>query len=117
MLPDGLNNNIKIIYKILNNPNKEIYINEWTLLSVNKALNNYNEYCEHGQTTVFDIGFKYEGMGHLTVISCDLENNLLFFRPDGGSNGYDRAINFKKLISEGSKNKNKFFFSTWFFEI
>ena len=116
-LPKKLNNNIKLIYKILNNPDKEIYLNEWIIMSMNNALNIYNDYCENGQKNVFDIGYKYEGMGHVSVISCDLNSHLLFLRPDGGSNGYDRQANFENLIKNGSNSYNKFYFSNWFFKI
>ena len=116
-LPKKLNNNIKLIYKILNNPDKEIYLNEWTIISMNNALNIYDDYCKNGQKNVFDIGYKYEGMGHVSVISCDLNSNLLFLRPDGGSNGYDRQSNFENLIKNGSNSYNKFYFSNWFFKI
>tara|TARA_R110002072_G_scaffold138708_2_gene282111 strand:- start:1320 stop:1931 length:612 start_codon:yes stop_codon:yes gene_type:complete len=116
-LPKKLNNNIKLIYKILNNPDKEIYLNEWTIMSMNNALNIYDDYCKNSQKNVFDIGYKYEGMGHITVISCDLNSHLLFLRPDGGSNGYDRKANFENLIKNGSNPYNKFYFSKWFFKI
>ena len=116
-LPKKLNNNIKLIYKILNNTEKEIYLNEWTIMSMDNALNIYNNYLNNGQENVFDIGFKYEGMGHITVISCDLNSHLLFLRPDGGSNGYDREENFKNLINNGSTSYEKFYFSKWFFNI
>lgn len=116
-LPNSLNNNIKLIYKILNNPNKEIYLNEWTIMNLNDAIKIYEKYCKDGQKNIFDIGYKYEGMGHITVISCDLNNHLLFYRPDGGSNGYDRELNYKNLIVNGSTPYKKFYFSKWFCNI
>ena len=36
------------------------------------------------------------GMGHVEVVSCDLETHLLFYRPDGGSNSYDREANYQR---------------------
>lgn len=116
-LPHSLNNNIKLIYKILNNPNKEIYLNEWTIMNVTDALKNYENYCKNGQKNIFDIGYKYEGMGHITVISCDLNNHLLFYRPDGGSNAYDRESYYENVIKYGSTPYEKFYFSKWFFKI
>lgn len=116
-LPNSLNNNIKLIYKILNNPNKEIYLNEWTIMNLTDAIKNYENYCENGQKNIFDIGYKYEGMGHITVISCDLNNHLLFYRPDGGSNAYDRESHYKNVIKDGSTPYKKFYFSKWFFNI
>ena len=37
-LPNGLNHNINIMYKLIGNPNIEIYIRDWTFMSLNKAL-------------------------------------------------------------------------------
>jgi len=119
LLPNKLNRNIKFIYSLLKDPSCEIYIKEWTFFSPNKALELYNNYCKKGQKNVFDIGHKYMGMGHVEVISCDLETNLLFIRSDGGSNGYDRINNYNNLINKGTipyKN-NEMFFSDWFFKI
>jgi len=116
-IPETLNRNIILIYKILGDPTKEIYLGEWTIMSLDKALKNYKEYSDNGQHNVFDIGYKYAGMGHITVISCDLKTHLLFYRPDGGSNGYDRQANYQNLIKNGSDNYEQFFFSKWFYNI
>ena len=40
-IPESLNRNIILIYKILGDPDKEIYIGEWTILSLKKALTIY----------------------------------------------------------------------------
>lgn len=116
-LPDSLNRNIITIYNILGSKNKELYLSEWTLMSINNALKRYDELCKLNRKDIFDIGFKYEGMGHITVLSCDLNSHLLFYRPDGGSNGYDREDNLNNLINNGSSNYKKFFFSEWFYNI
>jgi hypothetical protein len=116
-IPESLNRNIILIYKILGDPTKEIYLGQWTIMSLDKALKNYKEYSKNGQNNVFDIGYKYVGMGHIDVISCDLKSHLLFYRPDGGSNGYDRQANYQNLIKNGSSNYEQFFFSKWFYNI
>ncbi len=116
-IPESSNRNIILIYKILGDPTKEIYIGEWTILSLDKALSIYQEFCNNGQKNVFDIGYRYLGMGHIEVISCDLKSHLLFYRRDGGSNGYDRQANYQNLIKNGSSNYEQFFFSKWFYNI
>ena len=116
-LPDSLNRNIITIYNILGSKNKELYLSEWTLMSINNALKRYDELCKFNRKDIFDIGYKYEGMGHITVLSCDLNSHLLFYRPDGGSNGYEREDNLNDLINNGSSNYKKFFFSEWFYNI
>lgn len=116
-IPSSLNRNIILIYNILGDPNKEIYIGEWTILSVDKAIKRYKALCNAGQKKVFNIAYRYMGLGHVEVISCDLETHLLFYHQDGGSNGLEREENFKNLVKNGSKNYNKFYFSKWFYNI
>ena len=96
--PEGLNRNIKLMYELFGNPDIEVYIRDWTFLSLNKAIEVYNDYVNNNLTKVFDIGFQYAGMGHIVVLSCDLDNHLLFKRRDGGSNDYDREVNYKNLL-------------------
>ena len=116
-IPEGLNRNIKLIYRILGNPNKEIYLNEWTILSYKDAFEQYKDYCNKGQKNIFNIAYRYLGMGHVEVLSCDLITHLLFYRKDGGSNGYDREINYNDIIKNGANNYKKFYFSNWFYNI
>ena len=116
-IPEGLNNNIKIIYQILGHQKREIYYGQWTIMSLNEALERYKVICAKGQTNVFDIGYKYDGMGYINVLSCDLTNHLLFYRLDGGSNDYDRQFNYNELIKNGSQPYKKFYFSQWFYNV
>ena len=116
-IPETLNRNIILIYKILGDPDKEIYIGEWTIMSLKKSLSIYQDFCNNGQNNVFDIGYRYIGLGHIELISCDLKTHLLFYRRDGGSNGYDREANYKNVIKNGSDSCEKFFFSKWFYNI
>jgi len=116
-IPESLNRNIKIIYQLLGDNNKEIYIGDWTIMSINEAITRYKNLCDHKQNKVFDIGYRYLGMGHIEMVSCDLDTHLLFYRPDGGSNGWDREINLNNLINEGSSPYKKFYFSQWFYQI
>jgi hypothetical protein len=116
-VPNTVNRNILDIYKLLGDTEKEIYIGSWTIMSVKNAIKRYKELCNLNRTDIFDIGYQYMGMGHIKMISCDLNNHLLFYRPDGGSNGYDREDNLKNLLENGSKNYNKFYFSDWFYNI
>ena len=109
-LPEALNRHIKIFYTLLGNPDVEVYIGDYTFMSLTKCLENYNEYCKNNQHSVFDIAYRYEGMGHITVISCDLNNHLLFERYDGGSNGYDREDNYQDLLKYKTGDKKYFYF-------
>lgn len=115
--PKGLNHNIKLIYDILGDPDKEIYLGNWTIMSLNSALESYKNYCENGQSRVFDIGFEYIGMGHIQLISCDLETHLLFYHMGGGSNGWDREENYKNILNYNGKDAIQIKFGEWFYEL
>ena len=54
-IPESLNSHIKVMYELIGDPNKEVYIGEWTILSLNKSLQNYKQYCDDGQKNIFDI--------------------------------------------------------------
>ena len=116
-IPEGLNRNIKLLYEILGHQKKEIYYGTWTIMSLNQALERYKVICAKGQTNVFDIGYKYDGMGYINVLSCDLTSHLLFYRLDGGSNDYNREANLNDLIKKGSAPYEKIYFSEWFYNV
>ena len=113
-IPEKLNRNIQLMYQIIGNPKKEVYVNEWIILSLNDALEKYNYYVEKGQNRVFDIAYRYMGMGHIEVMSCDLETHLLYYRPDGGSNGYDCEDNFQTMLNSNPEiTYQQFYFQNW----
>ena len=116
-IPNSLNRNIRLIFEIFGEPKREIYIGEWTIMTLEECMDRYKDFCNNGQKNVFDIAYRYMGMGYIEVISCDLNTHLLFKRQDGGSNGYDRHYNYQDVIKNGSKNHEKFFFSQWFYNI
>ena len=114
--PEGLNNNIIYMYKIIGHKDREIYFNEWTIMSVSESLKKYEKYCSEGQKDVFDIAHRYMGLGHIEVLACDLSTHHLYTRPDGGSNGYDREFNHDNMIKNGPIKDKQFLFSEWFYE-
>ena len=77
-------------------------------MSLNKCLERYKNLCDNSQELVFDFAFKYAGMGHIEVLSCDLTNHLLFKRMDGGSNGWEREANYNELLNYKILNINLF---------
>ena len=79
-IPSDLNKNFIMLYNIVGNPKAEVYINEWTILSLDEAREQYEDYCDHNQFNVFNIAYRYRGMGHVEVLSCNLYNHLLFLR-------------------------------------
>ena len=113
-IPLTLNHNITQLYTLLNQPYREIYIGEWTIMSLSQSLEWYKDYCSKGQTSVFNIGYKYLGMGHVIALACDLNTHRLFYRKDGGANGYDRLDRYNEVIDKGSADYPQYFFSEWF---
>jgi hypothetical protein len=116
-IPDSLNRNVKLIFELLGDPEREIYIGEWTIMSLKQCMERYNEFCKEHRNDVFDIGYRYMCLGHIEMISCDLKTHLLFYRPDGGSNGYDRYDNYQNILKNGPDKYEKFFFTKWFYNI
>ena len=116
-LPQSLNRHIKLLFQIIGNPKVEVYIGDWTIMSLDNCIERYNNICEKGQELVFDFAFIYAGMGHIQVLSCDLTNHLLFKRMDGGSNGWDREANYKELLDYKPGDKNYLYFTQWKDEI
>jgi hypothetical protein len=86
-------------------------------MSLKECVNRYKDFCKNKRTDVFDIGYRYLGMGYIEVVSCDLNTHLLFYRQDGGSNGYDRYDNYQNIIKNGSEKYEKFYFGKWFYNI
>ena len=112
-IPNSLNRNIKGIYEYFVSDDEELYLKDWIFFSINEAIEIYKKYCSQDRNDVFDIAYKYAGLGHIDVLSCDLNTHLLFIRCDGGSNGWDREANYKELIKNGSKNYPKINFTQW----
>ena len=112
-IPDAVNRNIKLMYQIIGNSEKEIYVKEWIIMSLNETLKKYKYYCENEQERIFDIAFRYMGMGHIEVLSCDLKTHLLFYRHDGGSSGWDRETNFQEMIKCDPETYQQFYFQNW----
>ena len=98
-MPKGLNRNIQTMFKLIGNPLVEIYIGDWTIMSLNQCIDVYNNYCNNGQTKVFDIGYMYIGMGHIKMLSCDLDKHILFYRIDGRGDGYARDYHRNKILN------------------
>lgn len=83
---------LKLLYLILGNENEELHYNSFIFMDIKSIKERYDTY-----NNIFDIGFIYRGMGHIMVLSmlkCKGKNQL-FFRFDGGSNGFEREINYK----------------------
>ena len=113
-LPESLNNSVKLMYKVIGDPNKEVYLGGWTIMPLKRALEQYEFYKSRGQEHIFDFAHEYAGLGHINVVSCDLKTHRLFYRPDGGSNGYESEYNQKKTLTMNPSLEPQHYFTDWF---
>ena len=116
----NLPNEIKDFYKEIGTTLQEIYINEWTFFSIQNIIKMVEDYKKDNIETI-DFAYKYLGMGHVKVAFYDTRYQTIFYRNDGGSNGYDRQDNFEKLKNFNNTNSlnkyNGITFDTFLFEI
>ena len=86
---------IKKIYQIIGETNVEYYTENWILLTLDKIKLIHDKYIAKGQHRANDFALIYRGMGHVVVCSYDPETDKIYYRMDGGSNGYDRDDYYK----------------------
>ena len=93
---------------------REIYIKEWTFFSIEKILSLDEMYKLSNINNIVDLGYIYQGMWWVVVAFYYILDKKIYFRMDGGSNGWDRMENFNRLknidqILEINKNGINFF--------
>ena len=101
------------IYKIIGNPSREYYINNWNILSLNNVIKIYNEKKLKNQKNIIDFSILNMGMGHCIVCALDPRDKKIFFRHDGGSNGWEREHNYNCIIKYDPNSKKKYNFIEW----
>jgi len=101
---------IKAIYNFIE-PNKELYVCDYNFFSLDEIIKRSKNF-----PNFIDIGLKYEGMGHVIVISYYIKEDRFFLRRDGGSNGWDREGNhqFYNRTEYEPNNKSLFSFNNFF---
>ena len=93
---------LAMLFRIFSNKNAEIKIKNMTILSPYQIIKDKNNY-----KYILNIAIIYCGMGHISVLTMDKNTKKFFFRPDGGSNGYEREDYYNKYyILEPSKDEN-----------
>ena len=81
---------LKLFWLILGNVDDEIKTPGFTIMNLEKIRSQKDAY-----SGFIDIGVRYAGMGHVIVLSLDMETGKMFLRMDGGSNGFDREDNWR----------------------
>lgn len=108
-----LSDEIKNFYREIGTTSQEIYINEWTLLSIENIIKMSENYKKDNINTI-DFAYKYMGLGHVKVAFFDNKFNCILYRHDGGSNGYDRNDNFEKLKIYNSNTNDNIYYGLTF---
>lgn len=108
-----LSNELKIIYQIIGNETIEYYFNNWTLMSLNDLNIYYKMKKQQNQNRVIDFALSYLGLGYILIVSYDSITNKIYYRLDGGSNGYDREFNNRFIIKYKPKKEDGFLFDNW----
>jgi hypothetical protein len=94
---------LKIMFELLGDPDLRIYCGNFTFYSLNEIIDNFNEI-----PNIIDIGNQYSGMGHFTALTINRLNKKLFFRREGGSNGYDQGGNYNYYKKYCAEDINRF---------
>ena len=108
---------LRIIYRSIGNKLVEYYYKDWVLMSLENIENRINIYRKDGQTRVVDFAHKYYGMGHCIVAAFDIEDKKIFYRRDGGSNGYERLANYRQIVEYIPKDEHKLEVMDWLWYI
>ena len=85
---------LKQLYHMIGTQDKQCSINGWVILSLNDVCNDYELMKEYTDNEIVDFARCYIGMGYYYMCAYDSKTSSYFVRRDGGSNGFDREINF-----------------------
>ena len=105
--------NLSELFKIIGTTDVEFYWDKWTLFSMDKIAERFEIYKKNGQLRVIDFAQAYLGMGHVIVAAIDPKELTIFFRRDGGSNGWDREINWTNIKNYTPEPSDTHNFSVW----
>lgn len=108
-VPKGL----KELFQIIGATDVEFYWDKWTLFSMDQIEARFEVYRKHEQFRVIDFAQAYLGMGHVVVVAFDPADLTIFFRRDGGSNGWDRDCNWNRIKNYTPQKQDTREFSTW----
>ena len=82
-------------------------------MSLNDIYKQYTELKKENQDRIISFAFAYLGMGHIIMISYDPETKKIYYRRDGGSNGWDREFNYKFIIKYVPQINDGVLFNDW----
>ena len=108
---------LQCLYKVIGDPEREYYFGNWSFFSLNKLIERKKICEENNQNRMIDFALVYGGMGHVVVCSIDPQDAKIFYRHDGGSNGWERAERWEKARGYIPKEEHKHPFQHWLNEV
>ncbi|OUU49610.1 MAG: hypothetical protein CBC12_07245 [Candidatus Puniceispirillum sp. TMED52] len=72
----------------------ELYVNAWTIMSINEMKSNRDAYIRNKQTLVTPIAYQYYGMAHVLAYCDKIDVTLTYM--DGGANGQEKISNVRR---------------------
>ena len=105
-----LSDELKQLYYMIGSQDKEYCINGWAILSLNDVCNDHELMKEYTDNNIVDFARMNIGMGHYYMCAYDPRTSNYFVRRDGGSNVYDREINFNFFCSYVAQTDKHFDF-------
>ena len=85
---------LKLLYFLIGDTTKEYNINDWNIFSLNEVCENYELMKSFTNNQIVDFAYMSIGMGHVLICAYDSKTASFFIRRSGGSNSFDREINF-----------------------
>lgn len=109
VFPEDLEN----LYRYIGNPYVEYYLSKWTIMSLKNVTKRFSIMRKNNQKRVIDFAFAYIGSGHIMVAAVDPIDGQIFYRYDGGSNGYERGDYWNFIQTYTPTNDHKVSFASF----
>lgn len=94
---------LKIMFEFVGDPDLRISFERFSFNSLNEIMNNADTI-----PNIIDIGSQYAGMGHFIALTINKLNKKLFFRREGGSNGYEQYGYYNYYVQYCTEDINRF---------
>jgi len=94
---------LKIMFEFVGDPDLRISFERFSFYSLNEIMNNAGAI-----PNIIDIGNQYAGMGHFVALTINKLNKKLFFRREGGSNGYEQCGYYNYYVQYCTEDMNRF---------
>mgnify|MGYP001411452446 CR=1 FL=1 len=103
---------LRCVYLQVGDPDLSFSLHRWNFMSLTSVRDQLFAYQSSNQFQAMDIAYTLLGLGHVLVASVDPTDGSVYYRHDGGSNGWDRALNGEfaaKCVPEHKRSYKDFF--------